>query len=58
MFLVRTNFVENSHIYARKIFILLKTVLNETSNEFNTKFQRQWTARKSTYRVNQASALF
>ena len=58
MFLLTTNFVKNSHMLSRIFFIFLKTVLNQTSNAFNTKFLRQWKDRKSSYQVEEAFALF
>ena len=41
MFLLTTNFVKNSNIYARILFIVLKTVLDHIRNDFNTKFSGQ-----------------
>ena len=38
MFLLTTNFVKNSSIYARILFIFLKTVPDHIRNDFNTKF--------------------
>ena len=38
MFLLTTNFVKNTDIYARMLFIFPKIVLNQTRNAFNTKF--------------------
>ena len=56
--LLKTNFVENSHIEARIFFNFLKSVLNQTSNAFNTKFLPQWTDLKSSDQVTQAFSLF
>ena len=38
MFLLTTNFVKNSYIYARFLLIFLETVLNQTRNDFNKNF--------------------
>ena len=58
MFLLRTNFVENSRSYARIFFIFLKTVLNQILIAFNTKFWRQWEDQKRSYEVREAFAIF
>ena len=41
MFLLTTNFAKNSDIYARILFIFLKTILDQTRNAFNPKLSRQ-----------------
>ena len=38
MFALTTNFVKNSDIYARILFIFLKTLPDHIRNDFNTKF--------------------
>ena len=53
MFLLTNKFVKNSHMLARIFFIFLKNVLKQTWMSFNTKFQRQWKDRKSSYQVKQ-----
>ena len=58
MFLLRTNFVENSRSYARIFFIFLETVLNQILIAFNTKFWRQWKDQKRSYEVREAFAIF
>ena len=58
MFLLTNKFVKNSHMLARIFFIFLKNVLKQTWMSFNTKFQRQWKDRKSSYQVKQILELF
>ena len=58
MFLLTTNFVKNSQIYARIFFIVLKTVLYQTWNASNTIYWRQWKDQKSSYQVSETFALF
>ena len=58
MFLLTTNFAENNHSYAGIFFIFLKTVLNQTWNDINTKFRRQWKDWKRSYQVSVDFALF
>ena len=58
MFLLTTYFVKNNHIKARIYFIFLKNALNQTGNDFNTKFRRQWKDGKSCYQVRQDFSLF
>ena len=58
MFSLTTNIVENSYIDTKILYILLKTVLNQTSNTFNTELWRQWKDRKSSYPVTEAFDLF
>ena len=58
MALLTAKFVKNSHIWPRIYFIFLKNVLKESWNSFNTKFQPQWKARKTSYQVRQILALF
>ena len=54
MFLLTTNFGKNSPIYARLLFIFLKTILNQTWNDLNTKFSRQ----KISYKIYETNACF
>ena len=58
MFLLTTNFVKNSHISARIVFIFLIGVLNRTWNAFNTKFLCRGKDCKSTYEVRAAFTFF
>ena len=58
MLLLITNFVKNSHIYARNFFISLKNVLNQTRNDFNTKLRCQCKGQKSSYQVSEGFAYF
>ena len=58
MFLITTKFVKNRHISARVSFIFLKNVIKLTWNFFNSKFQRQWKDRGSSYQVRQILGLF
>ena len=51
MFLITTNFVNNSDIYARILFIFLKNVLDQTRNDFNKKYSLQ-TSRYRIYETN------
>ena len=57
MFLLPTKFAKNSNIWARIFFIVLKHVLKQTWNPFNTKFQPQWKDRKGSYQVRQVLGL-
>ena len=41
MFLLTTNLVKNSDIYAGTLSIFLKTVLDQTKNAADAKFSRQ-----------------
>ena len=38
MFLLTTNFLNETDIYVKIFYIFLKTVLNQTWNTFNAKF--------------------
>ena len=51
MFLLTAKLVENSHIYARILFIFVNNVLKQTLNFFSTTFPPQWKHRKSSYQV-------
>ena len=58
MFLLTTYFVNSNHIKAKIFSIFLKNALNQTGNNFNTKFRRQWKDGKSCYQVRQDLSLF
>ena len=58
MFLLAAKLVKNSHIYAKTVFTFAKSVLNQTWNSFNTKFEPQWEDRKSSYQVRQLLGVF
>ena len=57
MFSLTNTFVENSNIWPRLFFIFVKTVLNHTSNAFNTKFRHQSKDWRSSYLVREAFPL-
>ena len=56
--LLKTKFVKNSHILGKICLIFLKNVLKQTRNSFNTKYQAQWKACSSSYRLKQILAVF
>ena len=58
MSLLPTKFVKNSHILGKILFIFLKSVLKQTRNSFNTKYQAQWKACSSSYQLKQILAVF
>ena len=58
MSLIIAKFVETIHIYARIYFTLLKNVLKQTWNSFNTKFGPRWKNGKLTYQLRQILAIF
>ena len=58
MSLLKTKFVKNIHLLGKIYLMFLKNVLKQTRNSFNTKFQAQWKARKSSYQVRQILPLF
>ena len=58
MSLLPTKFAKNSHIWIKIYFILIKIVLKQTWNSFNTKFQAQWKAWWSSYQLKQILAVF
>ena len=58
MFLLTTNFVKKSHIYAGIFFTFSKGGLNQTWNAFNTTFLHQWKDWKSSYQVREAFTVF
>ena len=58
MFLLTTNFVKNSHIQAKIFYIILKTLVNQTWNIFNSRFWRQLKDRKSSYLGSEAFDIF
>ena len=53
MFLLTSNFVKNSDISPRILLIVLKSVVNQTSNGFNSKFIRLWKDQKRSYQVGE-----
>ena len=57
-FLLTASIIKNRHIQAKSYFILLKNVLKQTWESFNTKFQPQQKNRKSSYQVREILALF
>ena len=58
MSLLTAKFVKKSHIEARIYFIILKNVLKQTWNFFNTKFGPQWKNPKGSYQVRKVLAIF
>ena len=58
MSLLKMKFVKNSHIWGKIYFFFIKNVLKQTRNSFNTKFQAQWKARRSSYQLKQILAVF
>ena len=58
MSLLTAKFIKSIHIWSGIYFIFLENILKQSWDSFNTKFQSQWKARKSSYQVRQILALF
>ena len=50
-FFLTAKLIKKCHFQAKTFFTFVKSVLNQTWNSVNTKFQPQWEDRKSSYQV-------